>query len=172
MYTALLSRVKHCHALYFLINTRLLHRTEFLRLEFNVLIPWSIIATPLWASMVGEICDIICRLRLQWYTSALSLRQQLMLASDITTITCLAVALLTVTLRLSGCIPATMPWMVVLTPLWILALVATLLCCVTPAREDVSIGEVDTSGSVLWAIGAANTIVCGVQPMLIALKVM
>jgi hypothetical protein len=145
--------------------------THLRRLEFKVPIPWPIIAVPLWASMVGEMCDIVYRLRLQWYTAALSLRQQLMLASDTTTITCLAAALLTVTLRLSSAIPASVPWTVVLLPLWTQALVTTVLCCVTPARENVSNGEIDTSDGLLWAIGAANVVICGVQPMLIALKV-
>jgi hypothetical protein len=116
-------------------------------------------------------CNLVYRLRLQWYTSTLSLRQQLMLASDTTTIMCLAAALLTITLRLSSAIPVSVPWTVVLLPLWIQALVTTLLCCVTPIREDVSNGEIDTSEGLLWAIGAANVVICGVQPMLIALKV-
>jgi hypothetical protein len=136
-----------------------------------VLIPWPIIAIPLLASMVGEICDIVYRLRLQWYTAARSLRQQLMIASDTTTIMCLAAALLSITLRLSRAIPASVPWTVVLLPLWTQALVTTGLCCVTPVRENVSNGQIDTSDGLLWAIGAANIVICGVQPMLIALKV-
>jgi hypothetical protein len=165
------ARTKHSYSAKSLHNEHVSLQITLCRLEYSVPIPWPIIALPLWASMVGEICDIVYRLRLQWYTSTLSSRQQLMLASDTTTIMCLAAALLTITLRLSSAIPASVPWTVVLLPLWTQALVTTLLCCVTPVREDVSNGEIDASEGLLWAIGAANVVICGVQPMLIALKV-
>ena len=122
-----------------------------LKLAYSVSVPWIIVALPVWASLVTEVRDVAARAKQQSADYAhrtqaaessdvrsvsattgnrtpFERRERLMLLSDALVIGCVGCTVLFIVPKLSGSLPDSIPWLAVLSPLWVQGKFASTTC--------------------------------------------
>ncbi|KAG5182409.1 hypothetical protein JKP88DRAFT_348857 [Tribonema minus] len=138
------------------------------KLDMDPELPWFVVALPIWITITQAAIRDVVRYTLRREAARMTAHY---LAFRIGHDVCINVAVLTSVLRLGGAIPASVPWVVVLVPLWVDAVACSTylaLAPVPPHLDDVAAR--DYRGN-MWNAALFHLGAFGLQAGLIATKV-